>query len=67
MNDRVLDEIVLRGRLRAAGVLSDPDDIERLLRAMAGSTEAQTNRSDTILIAAAEMIAEFKKITLELI
>jgi len=65
MNDRVHDEIILREKLRAAGVLSNPDDIEKLLRALASGTDAQTNRSDMILLTAANMIAAFKRLALE--
>lgn len=67
MNDRVRDSIDIRAKLAAAGVLSEPGDIVRLLRAMAGSTEAKANRHDTILIAAAEMIEAYDRIATELI
>lgn len=43
------------------GLRNDPKTICKLLRAMAGGTDAQANRHDTILIAAAEMIEAFER------
>lgn len=65
MNDRVADYVALCQKLRDVGVLSTPHDIQKLLRAMAGGTEAQANRSDIILTAAADMIAAFERLALE--
>ncbi len=40
-----------------------PQAVSKLLRAMAGSTDAKEQRHDTILIGAAEMIEAFEKRT----
>ncbi len=47
--------------LKNAGVFNDPQVICKLLRAIAGGTEAQASRIDTILIGAAEMIEAFAR------
>lgn len=41
--------------------MNEPKTISKLLRAIAGGAEAQKNRHDVILIAAAEMIDAFDR------
>lgn len=47
--------------LKAAGVLSEPRELSKLLRAIASGTDAKKHRHDTILVAAAEMIDAFAR------
>lgn len=53
--------VELIAEARGGKFSAPPDVVCRLLRAMASGTDAQANRHDVILIAAAEMIERFEK------
>lgn len=56
-------KVEIEAAFKTLGFVNDPATISKLLRALAGSELAKTNRHDTILIGAAEMIDRFATIT----
>lgn len=56
-------KVEIEAAFKTLGFVNDPATISKLLRALAGGELAKTNRHDTILIGAAEMIDRFAEIT----
>lgn len=65
-SNRIHDDLVIREELVAKGVGTNPDDMIRLLEAMAQGTDHQKNGQSIILDAAANMLRAYHQIAVDL-
>lgn len=65
-NNRIHDDLVIRGELVGKGIRTNPDDMIRLLEAMAEGDDHRANGQSIILGAAANMIRAYHQIAVDL-